>query len=57
MTTYIEYTDWKTLKGYYLYGYLREEDDEYGGKGTMYYVGDTPNMKRWHYDNCTTLKV
>jgi hypothetical protein len=39
MTTYIEYTDWKTLKGYYLYGYLREEADEYGGKGTMYYVG------------------
>jgi uncharacterized cupin superfamily protein len=39
--TYKKYTDWKILKGYYLYGYLRDVDDEYAdaGTGTLYYIG------------------
>ena len=27
------------LEGYYIYGYLREEDDAHGKAGTLYYIG------------------
>jgi uncharacterized cupin superfamily protein len=37
--TYKKYTDWKILNEYYLYGYLRDVDDEYAEAGTLYYIG------------------
>lgn len=39
------YTSRVNIKGWCVYGYLREEDDEYGPKGSLRYVGEG-NAKR-----------
>jgi len=36
----IKFTHWKELSGYCVYGYLREEDDQYGPKGSVRYIGE-----------------
>lgn len=34
------YSTWTALSGFYVYGYLREEDDEFGPKGSLRYIGE-----------------